>query len=305
MIEVVSTMVKLFFIMGIGYIAARRGKLDKESNTKLSYVVCNLSLPGLILDAVLNVEKDSGAFTAIEYLIGGVVFYICIPFVAFVLCKLMKVKKDDMGTMQLMLCFSNCTFMGYPVLQAFLGKEAVFASSIFNMPFNLMIYSFGIYLIQKGNGGEGAFQWKNVINPVVISSILAIVIDMCSLDFPNIVKDCCATLGAITTPLSMIVLGVSLAQVSLKEAFTDVQIYILSFFRLLIIPLITYGIVSLVSQNEILIGVATITAAMPVASMCFMLSTLYHGNQKKAAVGVFISTLFSGITIPVIVGLLF
>lgn len=303
--SVLNTVFELFVIMVIGYIAAKKEKIDEQINKGLSYIVCNIALPALIISSVLGVDYNGGTKQVFIYLLGGILFYLAMPIIAIVLCKLMRFPADSKATFQLMLIFSNCSFMGYPVLESFLGKEAIFVSSIFNLPFNLIIYSYGLYLITKDSKEQNGFKWKNLLSPGSIASVLAIIIYIAHIEVPDVIALCCSSLGGITTPLSMIVLGVSLAKIPLKEAFSDFSVYRMTLCRLIILPLLVFGVATLMSADKLLIGVATGTAAMPVASMCVMLSTLYNGNQKEASIGVFISTLCSMVTIPVLITILF
>lgn len=96
----------------------------------------------------------------------------------------------------------------------------------------------------------------------------------------------------------MIILGVSLVQVEIKDLFIEFRVFPVSAIRLILLPIITFYIISFFTNNAMLIGVATGTAAMPVASMCVMLATLYGGNVKIASLGVLITTFFSVMTIP-------
>ena len=195
--------------------------------------------------------------------------------------------------------------MGYPVLAAAFGNEAVFLTSIFNMPFNLVAFSYGIYLLAKENKDGTGFDAKKLINPGVISAILAIVIYGAGIRFPKVIVDGTGMIGDITTPISMLVLGISLAQVPVRELFNEIRIYPMTVIRLIILPLITFLVLSIFTNDAMLLGIATMTAAMPVASMSVMLTNQYGGNEKLAAVGVFISTVCSVATIPLMLWLLF
>lgn len=300
---VFNVMLELFIIMVLGYIFARKKFLDKNTSDKLSWLIVNVSLPMMIIASVFGKEGELSDVT--DYLLYGVIFYAASMIIAFLVCKILFVKKQNMGTYQFMLIFSNGSFMGYPVMSAIFGEESIFLMSIFNIPFNIIAFTYGIFLLSKGSGEKGGFDFKKLINPGIIASIVAIVIYACGIRLPDVVESTCSTLGNITTPISMLVLGISLAQVPVKELFNEFRIYPMTLVRLIGLPLLTFFIVSMFTDNTMLIGVTTGTAAMPVASMCVMLTTLYGGNVKLASVGVFITTICSVVTIPVIMTLLF
>ncbi len=299
---VINVMIELFIIMILGYILAKKNILDKEISSKISWLVVNVSLPMIIVASVYG--KEGSILDVMDYFLAGIVFYAVVPVIAFLICKILKIKKENMGIYQFMLIFSNCSFMGYPVLKATFGDEAIFLSSIFNLPFNIVAFSYGVYLISS-NGENNKFQPKKLLNVGIIASILALVIYTCHIKLPTVIIDTCNMFGDITTPLSMIVLGISLAQVPIKDLFCEYKIYPITIIRLIVIPLLTYFIMSKIFDNQMLIGIATGTAAMPVATMCVMLANQYKGDEKLASIGVVISTLCSIITIPFIMGFLF
>lgn len=295
---VFDVMLELFSIMVLGFIVTKMKYLDKKAGDKFSWLVVNISLPLLIISSVLGKEGDIKE--VFVYLIAGFIFYIASIIVAYVFCKILFVKKKNMGTYQFMLIFSNCSFMGYPVISAVMGPEAMFYMSIFNMPFNVFAFSYGIYMLSKSGDGEGTFKLSKLINPGIIASIFAIIIYGMGIKFPTFVENTCSTLGGITTPLSMIILGISLAQIQIKDLFIEFRIYPMTAIRLIILPVITVMVVKFFSTDPMLIAVATCTAGMPVASLGVMLSALYGGNVKLASLGVFLTTTLSVVTIPLV-----
>lgn len=298
-----NVMLELVIIMALGYGLAFFGFLDKRFSDKLSWLVINISMPMLIIASVLG--KEGKLSDVLAYLGYGTAFYIISMPIAFLCCKLLFVRKKNMGTYQFMLIFSNCSFMGYPIAAAVLGADSVFYMSIFNIPFNIFAFSYGIYLLASGSGNEVGFNPKKLINPGIISSIIAIIIYAYGFSLPSFIESTFSSVGELTTPLSMLVLGISLAQLPVSELFNEIRLYPISLIRLVGLPVLTYYVMSLLTNDIMMLGVATVTAAMPVASMTVMLTTLYGGNVKLASVGVFITTVLSVISVPLVLGFLF
>ncbi|MGN0367423.1 MAG: AEC family transporter [Wujia sp.] len=295
---VLNVMLELFIIMAIGYTLAKLGCLDKTTSDKLSWMVVNLSMPLLIIASVFG--KEGNLADVMDYLLYGCVFYLCSMLIAYLCCKLLFVRKKNMGTYQFILIFTNCSFMGYPVMEAVLGPDSVFYMSIFNLPFNILAFSYGIWLLSRGSENQGGFSPKKMLNAGIVSSILAIIIYANGIQFPKFIENTCSSVGGLTTPLSMLVLGITLAQLPVKELFNEIRLYPISAIRLVGLPVLTAVIVRMFTQDPMLIGVAVGTAAMPAASMSVMLTTLYGGNVKLASVGVFITTVCSVISIPLV-----
>lgn len=295
-----NVMLELVIIMILGYCLAKFKLLDKTFSDKLSWLVVNISMPMLIIASVMG--KEGKLSDVLVYLLYGTAFYALSMIIAFLCCKLLFVKKKNMGTYQFMLIFSNCSFMGYPIAGAVLGTDSVFYMSIFNIPFNILAFSYGIFLLSHGGENETKFNPKKLINPGIIASVLAVVIYAAHISFPEFICSTFDSVGGLTTPLSMLVLGISLAQLPTNELFNEIRLYPVALIRLVVLPVLTCFAVRLFTTDSMLIGVAAVTAAMPVASMTVMLSTLYGGNVKLASVGVFITTVLSVISVPLVLG---
>lgn len=298
MTVVINTMAELFLLLVLGYGLARGGMIDSVTNGKLSALVVHISLPALILASVSeNIDKGS-LMEVGSFFLAGIGFYAGMAGLAYLLVRVLRVSKAERGTYQFMLIFSNCTFMGFPIMEALYGSRAIFLSSIFNLPFNLLAFSYGIVLLAGKGESTAGFQIKKLLTPGIIASLLALLLFALRLKLPQALIQTLNVTGGLTTPLSMLVLGASLSEVPIKEVFREGRIYWMSLFRLVLLPMITYFLMSRITADELLIGIPTMTAAMPVASMAVMLSNQYKGNTRLAAIGVFISTLLSIGTIP-------
>lgn len=159
-------------------------------------------------------------------------------------------------------------------------------------------------MIQKQGDAKRKFNIKDVLNTGVIAAIIALIIFLFGINVPGVVQEVLSMIGEITIPLSMILIGSSLALIPLKYVFSDIKIYLISFIKLIVMPAITYFIATLFTSDSFLIAQLTIATALPAGSMIVMLTTQYKGNVKTASVGVFITTVLSVITIPLMVYLL-
>ncbi|MBU5334847.1 AEC family transporter [Intestinibacter bartlettii] len=299
---IVNQMIILFLVIIVGYIANKVGILDKEQNQKLSSLVLNITCPALILASVS--ETKSGNFTTvIEIFIISIVIYILLPFVGILLARLLKVPKEDRNLYQFMTIFSNIGFMGYPVIQSIFGIEALFFAAICNMVFNLFCYSYGIYLI---SGSEKlSFNFKQLINPGIIFSIIAVIIYLTKWQMPQIIRQASSLIGSTTTPLAMMLIGSSLAEIPAKEVINDIRIYPYTLIKQILMPILFWWVLKFFIDDTIVLGVLVILIAMPVGSIAVMFCNQYEGNTNLASKSIFITTLASVFTIPILVYLLF
>lgn len=300
-IVIINTMAVLFGILILGYIINKIGILDDAANVKISELVVKVTAPMLVVKAVCGESKLVNKNDIIFAFILGIVLYCVLPIFARIIIKAFRLGKEDWGTYQLLLIFANTGFLGIPILISIYGDGAIFYSSIINMPFNLLIFSYGIYLITKDSGKNIKFNWKDLINPGVVSCFIALAIYFLDIKVPSTIVNILSLVGDSTIPLSMIVIGSSLAMVPLKDVFRVPKIYPLAFVKLLLMPTIAYFILNLVLDNQYAIGMITIIVGLPAGSMTVMLSNQYNGNTKIASIGVFITTLASLVTVPLIV----
>lgn len=297
---VINTMIELFLQLILGYGLARLGMIDEDMNKKLSALVVKVSMPALIIASVADKAGKGSLSEVLGFLLLGFLFYGAMTGLAWLLTGVMRTPDGQRGTYQFMLIFSNCTFMGYPVMEAVFGTEAIFFNSIFNLPFNLIAFSYGILLISRDGEQKTEFEAKRLLNPGIVAAVLALFIFAFSIPIPQVLSQTLSSVGSLTTPLSMLVLGASLAAVPLREVFHEGRIYIMTVIRLLLLPVLTFFFIRLVTDQAMQVGIAVMTAAMPVASVSVMLSNQYRGNTKLASIGVFISTVCSVVTIPVV-----
>lgn len=299
-------MVELFLIIILGYIASKVGILKKDARAVLTRVVIMISMPAAILSSVLTSTTLPGPKDLVNLLLVAFLSYAILFVGAYVFPVLAFIKKKQVGIYQFMLAFGNVAFIGFPVTQAIFGEKCLFYTCVFNLPFNLLAYSLGVSMIVKSSDKEqevvetkkGSKLRSLLLTPTMICSILAILYAFVQIDLPDMIGDTCSIVGSITTPAALLIIGSALADMTVKEMFSNPKIYLFTAVRLLVIPLITYGIFQLFVTDELALGVAVVTAGMPVATLGTMLCLQYDSDEKLMAQGTFISTLFSVVTIP-------
>lgn len=303
------TMCKLFAALALGYAATKVGMLDENTGKRLSALIVNAILPCLIISSVTGIKGDKSE--VLTFFLTGMLFYCVFPLIGWVVAGLIRVPVHLKGTYMCMVIFSNCSFMGFPVLSALFGNEAIFYSNIFHMPFNLMFFTLGIFLLKRDASADnhrengairpvGRFQAiRKIINNGVIASVLALVIYFAQIPLPTVLTESLSFIGDTVMPLSMMVLGISIADVPMKEVFSSPKVYLISVVRLLVMPVLAYFSIRLFTDNILLVKIVTITAGMPVASLVAMGSAPYPRQGREASVAVVFSTLCSLITIPI------
>ncbi len=252
---------------------------------------------------LLNEETVTRAITIFG--LSLLVYFITFLF-AWSVPKFLTKKSSKEGILSFMIMFSNCGFMGYPVIGAFLGDEAIFYVAIYNIVFNILLYTLGIKFVGKGKDDGKKFDFKILINPGTVASLIGIVMFITGIKVPEFIMGSIDSIGSTCTPLSMVVIGSMLSFLPLKKMFSDITIYIVSFIRLFILPFIVFTLLKYILQidDTWLIAIPVMIAGMPVASNAAMMAEAYDGEGEIASQGILITTLFSCITIPILIYLL-
>ncbi len=296
--NIINTMVKLFALMILGFVLYKKEFFDEKFNSKVSEFIVNFTAPALIIYTVCG-NSGGDKQDVLKLIIVGAVLYMLLPILAWIITKALRVKAEDEGIYQMMIIFSNVAYMSYPIVQALYGDTAIFYNSLLHMGFNFLMFSYGIYLVTKGSG-KMKINLKTFINPGLVASILALIIYFTEISVPGFISETCGFLGNITMPLSMVVLGSVLAGYSMKDMFSEKRIFIISVIKLIILPIVSFYIAKILFTDPVIIGMTTISMGMPTASLVVMMSVKYNKNVKIASVGVFVTTVLSIVTIPLI-----
>ena len=305
---ILGQMLMLLLMMILGYLARRQNLLDEHVNASLSKVVLNVTLPAQIITsfAMEGAELTNGEVGAAFGL--SCLIYLFYTALAVIYVRLMCLPRQDWGTYQYMIIFGNIGFMGFPVITAIFGAKALVYAVIMNIVFNLLVFSYGIKLITDGSETAGSFSWRKLINMPLISSALTLVLFFLHIKLPTVVNTALFTLGDATTPMAMLILGCTIAEMPLRELFDEWRVYIFTAVKLLAMPLLVFLLLQLLpgfEANSLLGKVLVVLSSVPVATNATMLSIEYGGNNKLVAQGIFFSTIFSVLTIPLLVFILY
>ncbi|NMA82960.1 MAG: AEC family transporter [Epulopiscium sp.] len=298
----------LFLLMIVGYIARKANVFSSSDSKGLSSLLIKVTMPAMIIHSMQKPFDPQLFRESLQVLFFSCIVYTVSFFIAKLFVILFRPQEKDQGVFQFMIVFSNVVFMGYPVLQAIFGEESLFYGAIYNLPFNLLVFTLGIYFIQgKRKNTEQQLQqekWKLLLHPAIIAVGIGFTIFLFSISLPGPIQDTLGLLGGLTTPLSMIIVGGLLAETDIKQIFGNWRLYILCTIRLIIFPMITWGILQFFTKDLLMLGIPVIISAMPVAANAAIIATEYDGNEALASQGIFLSTLLSIGTIPLMAYLL-
>ena len=297
---VFQTMLKLFLLLILGFVLFKCHIFDEYTNKKISALIVNVASPMLIISSIAGVE---GSNKSIVFLMigAGILMYIGFIILGKIINRIFPFPKKDWPVYECMVVFANTGFIGYPVLLDVFGQEAVFYASLIHMAFNFFVYTYAIMCLTKGDDSEFKLNFKQLLTPGIILIFVGIFIYLFDIQLPSVLMDTINSVGSLTAPLSMMMIGSSLAVYPIKDSFTDWRSYVFAFVRLMIVPFVTMIMCRLLHIDAYYANITIITNAMPVGSMVLMLATQYNANVKIVTRNIVVSTLLSVITIPIVV----
>ena len=275
-----------------GFVCRKLKVLSEEGTATVSNIVVKIILPFYLFSAILN----SGSAVDPK----GVLLTLCLSFgmfllsglVALVIVPLLRPPAGDRGVYLFETMCGNVTYIGIPVCAAVLGGNAAFYGSLLNIPYNLLCFSLGIWLL------AGKLPLKKILNPAFLSGVAAALLYLLQVPVPSVVLDGCAFIGQATSPCAMLVIGSVLGSVPFKEIFTEWRAIPYVLIRLVGLGALMALLLSFIDVDPVLKGVVILMASMPAATNSTMLCTIYGGNRALSAKLIFLSTALSIVTIP-------
>ena len=300
-LDTLSEMLVLLFAIAAGFLANRMGILGGGTDKKISRLLLAITLPSMILGSGCTGEALPEAGVVLGTLGVAAVFYL-LEF-AFVLAAppLLGGTPGQKGVWRYTLAFPNVAFIGYPVVSALFGPEALFYAVILVLPVNLMTFTLGPLMLT----GAKRFSLRQMFSPCVAASILALVLALGRLRPPAMIGEALEFVGGVTVPLSLLFVGSLLAGLPLGRMLASPRLWILTAVRLLALPSVLCFLLRWMGTDPLILGVAVTQMAMPAAVNGSLLCMEYGGDAECMAQITFVSTLASIVTIPILAAVLF
>ncbi len=305
---ILQQMLMLFAMMVTGYVIWKIEWFDENAYQRLSKVVVNILNPILVVNGVIGKDSGGDASLLLENLGFVAFFYLLLTAVSFVLVWALRPPMAQRRLYRLMAIFPNVGFMGIPVITSIYGSECMIYIVFYMLGYNLLLYTYGLFLAKKaaedagntahGNGGRG--QWKRMVNPGVIFSLLAVVIFLSRLQMPAPIISFCGYMGNATIPLSMLLIGMSIAKSDLKPIFTDGRIYGFTAVKMLALPIAAIFLLRPLQADPVIFGVFALQLAMPVGNIVTLIAKECGADEAACTNGIVLSTLASILTIPLV-----
>lgn len=282
----------MMLYMMAGFFLYRKKLITKEGSRSLAHLLLYLVLPCVVLQSFCVERTSEKTYDLLVSLAGAAAALALSMAVAWILFR--KRPLDCFGA-----SFSNAGFMGFPLITAVLGSEAVFYAAGFVAFLNVLQATLGQYIL---SGDRKLCTPKTVLrNPLVVSMAAGLILFFTGFRLPEIGMSCISSLAGMNAPLAMMVLGVYLAQSDLWSVFVGKELYFVSAVRLLLIPFLTLPLLRfLAGQNQDIIIALTIASCAPIGSNAAVYAQKLNLDYVYAVRTVCLSTILSIVTMPVI-----
>lgn len=300
--------VALLFLMLIpGFLMTKCHLATEGLGKGLANLVLYIAQPALIVSAYIRPFDTQILENVIVVFLLSVVSHILFAVVAFLSFR--RAEERHAKMLRFATVFSNAAYMGIPLIVGLLGTEAAIYASIYSITFNLFIWSLGVFIC-TGDKKQASLR-KVATHPVTISSILGLLFFFLPIDMyvPELFVTGLSMLKELVAPLSMIIIGLRLADLSLRGILRDRHLYEFLVLRLLVLPtavfFITYCLRFLGAPiSNVAATVILISAATPAATATSMFAEKFDGDTTYAGALVAISTILSILTMPLVALLL-
>ena len=303
----------MFLMLVVGFFCRKIGWIDDLASKRLSTLIIKVGQPMMIIDALVNVEyTNENLIKGLTILGIGFFLHLLMALIAFPLCMPYK-NLDERKITEFSLIFTNCGFIGLPILGAIFGDIGKFYGAFYLISFNIFMYIWGLMILGRKRDDIRMTPKKALINfgsvPCVIGVVLYLLRNP-ALNNPLIgtVADDAflmlfAKLASLCLPISVLITGALLATRTPKQLLCSGKIYLFSLFKLILIPALVFVICKLLGFADDIVMFSTAVTALPTASIITMFSETYDISPGYASQTVGVSSMLCLATLPLMLTL--
>lgn len=308
--KALESIFSIIIMITIGYTMRKRKALDEGSQKLFSKIVCNLSLPALMISNLLSsFTKESLLHMKYGLLIPLISMAGCYV-IGYLISIMIKVPPKRIGSFRAMFFVSNTIFIGMPVNLALFGTNATPYVLLYYIINTSFFWTIGIYGMSE-DGKVGSKEKLNIkeslrriFSPPLLGFLLAVLLIFCKIKLPLFIMDTCKYLGGLTTPLSMLFIGAAISEVEFKDVKPSIDMVLIIIGRFIISPLSIILLGTFIKVPSLMLKVFIVQAAMPVMTQTAISAKAYGGDEKYAAVMTAVTTVLAMIVIPIYMSLI-
>jgi len=290
--SIASQVLILSVVVFVGVFCRRRGFFTDEVIRGVTQLVVNITVPCLMIanmqrpfDAAVLANFTLTALLGCALIAGGM---------AAGLALFSRRSAARRAVLANITAFTNCGFMGYPIIMAFNPDLMIYAVG-YNIAYTITAWTLGVMLFR---GREGVSAKRVLLNPNIIAAVIGVAVFLTGARLPVILADSISMLGGLTTPLTMLLIGTRVCGIE-PSALRDPDYHLSALLRLVVFPLAVFALTALLPLHASVRAVLFLLTAMPPATVIAMQAELYGGDAVFASRAIAYATLLSLVTVPV------
>lgn len=290
---IVSLTTKIFVLLLIGLGATKFNIVGEDTKEHLSKVLVNIALPASMIASSQTKFSESNLEGIGVVGILTLIMYIMFFILGIGIGYIRKSEKTKQVIKILIVSFANTGFLGIPIVTEMVGEIGTLYSVMYNIVFDAIYFSIGLYMIERASQKqEKGIDFKALLsNPMIWVSVSVIIFYIIPFRFPLAITESFSLLGSMMMPISMLVIGMQLSSIKLKEILICKEAMVLTFLRMIIIPTITIAVMLLMGFSKEIAYTMVIMSAMPSASLNAIVANKYKTAPELATIAVTQSTI--------------
>ncbi len=313
---VLEQMIIIMILIIVGIFLFRKKMLSEDTSRQLSGLIVNITNPAVLICSAFD---DTPKVSLYELGIGlcvVLISYAVLLLSAYLIPLILRVPQPERYSYHMLSVFGNVGFIGIPLVSAVLGSGALIFVSLNNLVYNILVYTYGISTLKKAAARQHSTNSSmpdstakssssesllhKLVNAGTVSALLTIIFYLSNINVPTIISSSLTYAGRTTTFLSMLVLGVSVAQMAPKEIFSHPKLYAFTLIRQILLPVGFTLLLGLFIKNTLILNTAALMLAVPAGNMPLMLSKQLHVDESTISQGIILTTILSLVTIPLV-----
>ena len=303
LVQAAGSILSVACMILIGWRLAQKGWFGGDRPQLLAQLVTTVALPAMM---IWNLMGTFDRATLIHFGSGLIV-----PFLSMLItmvisegwARAIRVPKQRKGLFRSMFFVGNVIFIGLPVNLALFGEASIPYVLLYYVVNTTFLWTVAVHGIAcDGGQTSSAFGWdavRKILSPPLMGFLFAMALIFAGLRLPAFVLDTCRYLGNMTTPLSMLFIGIAISGVPLSDLRLNGEMISVLIGRFLVSPLAVLGLNQLFPMPELMFQVFVIQSAMPIVTQTAIIAKRYGADDRYAAILTTVSTLLAMLVIPV------
>ncbi|MBE6869196.1 MAG: AEC family transporter [Ruminococcus albus] len=294
-VVILKQIVIMFIILLIGLGCSLKGLITKEGNKQLSKVALYIVNPLLIFMSYQS-EYSARLLKGLlwSFLLSGITFGVAIALSTLIISK----KRPEHSLERFSAVYSNCGFIGIPLIRGIYGDEGVLYLTAYITLFNILVWTHG-YMTMKESRDFKSFI-KAATSPSVIAVFVGLIFYLMQIRLPEILHTSLQYVSDMNTPLAMLIAGSAAAQTNVLKALKNKGLYMVCAYKLFLLPIVAFALVQFLPAPHMVKMVVLIASACPVATTGTMFAIQFDKNPERCSEFFAVSTLLSGLTLPLV-----